>query len=155
MIKKDTHTLLKAKNNISRLLNVRIRSEKEICDRLQQKGYSQDIINDAVNYYKQLDLIDDENFTKQWIHSRLNKPFGLNRIKKELEAKGIDIDILQAAIDQAKETFPELDIVQELAQKRVSLYKNSDPMKAKQRVYGYLVRRGFNYSVINKVVREL
>lgn len=147
--------LFKAKDTVYRLLNFRERSEKEVRDKLRTKGISANTIDNCIRYFKDLDLIDDRQFAKKWINYRLNKPFGLSRISLELKQKGIDQAILKEALAESKENFDELAAVNELAIKRLEKYKNIDIAKTRQRLYGYLTRRGFSGNSIRKTLTEL
>ena len=147
--------LLKAKNTVFRLLNFRERSEKEIRDKLKTKSISSKTTDQCIKYFKELSLVDDRQFAQKWINYRLSKPFGINRIRLELKQKGISPEILEETLTQAQENFNEFDIVLELSQRRLEKYKNIDTNKAKQRLYGYLSRRGFSTSSIKKTLIEL
>ena len=145
----------KAHACIFRLLKLRLRSEKEIRDHLKRKNFSQSVIEHAAEYFKQADLINDRTFAKAWIASRLARPFGINRIRYELIQKGIDKELLNSELDQAKSRTDEQSSVRELALKQNAKHARLDKLKRKQRVYGYLLRKGFQAETINKVLREL
>ena len=152
---KRKEALQKAKDTIFRLLKFRPRSEKEIRDRLNNKNFQKENIDGAIQYFKDLQLIDDRQFARNWISSRLQRPFGPNRIRFELKEKGIHADILQEELKSATSNFPEEEIVLALAKKRASLYKDIEKNKIEQRVYNYLVRRGFNNRAILKAIKQL
>ena len=145
----------KAKASVFRLLKIRLRSEKEIRDKLAVKAFDNDVIEDVVQYFKDIELIDDSVFTEQWISSRLKKPFGARRIRSELLAKGIDRELLQEGLDRATEDYEEFSVVNELAQRRAAKYAHLPEEKIKQRTYAYLVRRGFSAAVIQKAIKAL
>ncbi len=145
----------KAQTTVFRLLRFRLRSEKELREKLKAKKFPATVIGQTIEHFKDLELIDDHRFARQWTSSRLKRPFGINRIRLELREKGIHSAIIEKAIEETAENYEELDIVTELAQRRASKYKNCDPAKIKQRVYGYLLRRGFSISSINKAIKAL
>ncbi len=148
-------TLSKAKLAVERLLKIRLRSEKEIKDKLKQKNFSTDVIDATIQYFKKLDLVNDRQFAQKWIESRLLKPFGINRIRFELRTKGVDEVIIQKQLEDALDDFPEEDVVSSLAQRRATLYKGIDKAKIKQRLYGYLVRKGFQSTAIFKALKKI
>lgn len=145
----------KARNAVFRLLKFRSRSEKEIHEKLKVKKLPDPVIKQTIAYFKDLDLINDHQFAKDWTSSRLKKPFGINRIRLELKKKGIDPTVIEATITDATDKYDEFEVVTRLARYRASKYKNIDPEKIQQRVYGYLLRRGFNLSVILKAIKTL
>ncbi|PIQ85592.1 MAG: hypothetical protein COV73_05630 [Candidatus Omnitrophica bacterium CG11_big_fil_rev_8_21_14_0_20_43_6] len=137
------------------LLKFRLRSENELKSRLKQKGFSQDLAADTVSFLKDKEFIDDRVFAKGWVFSRLKRPLGLRKIRQELAQKGIAKEIIQDALAQASQDYPESQIVSQLAKQRFSKLKGIEPLKAKARVYGYLMRRGFSPDLIGDVIKEL
>ena len=152
----DKDSLSKARTAVFRLLKIRIRSEQEIAERLKTKKFDSSIIKETIRYFKDIELINDRIFAQSWIRSRLNKPFGLGRIKNELKAKGISEDILQEELEKIKaDDYQESEIVLKVAQRRASIYRNVDPLKLKQRLFGYLARRGFSSESIYKALKKI
>ena len=145
----------RARNAVFRFLKNRLHSEKEIRDKLAKKKFDTQIITQTIQYFKDINLIDDRQFTQQWIASRLAKPFGINRIRFELNAKGIPKTILKEEIQNMFVQYPEVEIVTELLKKQKEKYHDADQMKIKQRLYGYLARRGFNNDAITKAMGQI
>jgi len=137
------------------LLKFRLRSERELKARLKQKGFSESLSQDTVTFLKDREFIDDRVFARGWVTSRLKRPFGLRRIKQELVQKGLDQEVIDNSLAQAKEHYSESQIVTQLAQQRFSRLKSVELIKAKARVYAYLIRRGFSPEVVGEVVKEL
>ncbi|MBI5415378.1 MAG: regulatory protein RecX [Candidatus Omnitrophica bacterium] len=150
---KDTVT--EAKNYIYRLLKIRFRSEKEVRDKLRQKGFSEPTADEAVDYFKGIGLVNDRQFTQKWISWRLAKPFGLKRIKLELKEKGITPELIEEQFAEAQSDYSEEAIVARLAQRQAVKHRGVPREKAKQRVYGYLMRRGFNPAAVFKAVKDI
>ena len=98
-------TLVQAKSYVFRLLKIRFRSEKEVRDKLGQKGFSEPTVDEAVGYFRSIGLIDDRQFARRWIASRLNKPFGVHRIRFELKEKGIAPEIIKQALDEKPDDY--------------------------------------------------
>jgi len=145
----------KAKEYAFLLLKFRLRSEKELLQRLKQKGFSGELCQDTVNFLKEKKFIDDRVFAKDWVSSRLKRPFGLRRIKQELVQKGLDKEVIQETFAQAKEDYDEGSVIKLLTEKRFSKLKGIEPLKAKQRVYAYLIRRGFSPDLIGETISKL
>ena len=144
--------LSSAKRIAYQLLKFRARSEREIRDRLRQKGFTAEIINQAVDRLYQLKYLNDRDFALAWANSRLLKPLGLRRIAFELKEKGISQEIIKETLGGIKEKYREYDIVMELTKTKLKKMKDVDDYKAKRRVYSFLARRGFNLDIINEVM---
>ncbi|MBN1869628.1 MAG: regulatory protein RecX [Candidatus Omnitrophica bacterium] len=145
----------KAQNTVCRLLKFRLRSEKELQDKLKAKNLPGSVIKQTIQHLKDIGLVDDLPFARQWVCSRLKKPFGINRIRLELKLKGVDPAAIETVIQETTGQYDELDVVTRLAQRQASKYKNIDHEKIRQRVYGYLQRRGFSTNVILKAIKTL
>ena len=152
-IVKDTFE--QAKGYIFRLLKIRFRSEREVRDKLRKKGFSEPTADDAVGYFKGIDLINDRLFAQKWIAWRLNKPFGIHRIRFELKEKGIAPELINEELGQAMLEYREIDVAGRLAKHQALKYRDIPREKVKQRVYGYLLRRGFNPAIVMKAIQDI
>lgn len=135
------------------LLNHRPRSEKEIRQRLAEKEFSVEQIDQVVEKLKLAGLIRDENFARMWIDSRKEfHPRSKNLMRYELKNKGIAEEHIDAALE-------ELPAEQELAAQAASHYirrlQGSDWETFRKRLSGYLSRRGFSYGTVAPLVKDL
>ena len=138
----------KAKGYAFLLLKFRLRSEREIRERLQRKKFSAEIVQEALSFLKEKSFLDDALFAREWISSRLKRPLALRRIGQELEAKGISEKIIQSQLGEAAKGYCEGAVIQQLAEEKIEKLRGIEPRKAKQRVYSYLLRRGFSPEAI-------
>ena len=145
----------KAESYAYRLLNYRPRTEQEIRDKLKKKGFTGDIIDCLVCKLKDRSLIDDHNFARLWIESRMqSSSHGFLRIRHELRQKGIDKNIIEDIAEQFKKDFNEPDMAKRLVEARLKSVCGLHKDKARQRLYSYLQRRGFSDSIIYKAINE-
>jgi regulatory protein len=142
----------KAKEYSFLLLKFRLRSEKEVYLRLKQKRFTEEVIRQVISFLKEKGFIDDAAFARAWAESRLKKPLGIRRIRQELVLKGIDKGIIEAALGEIKENYSERELVETLARERLNRLKGIEPRLARQRIFAYLVRRGFSPDVITEVL---
>ncbi len=150
--KNNEKDITRAKMSAFRLLKVRIRSERELQDRLAQNQFSLKIINVAIKDLKKIKLIDDNEFARSWIQSRINRGFGQRRIILELKQKSVSEKIIQNQFKKAQENYSPKAVIKQLIEKRLKRYKNLEPIKIKRRIYEFLVRRGFD---IDSILKEL
>lgn len=137
------------------LLKFRLRSEREIYQRLKKKKFAEEIIRETIAFLKAQEFIDDKLFAKSWIESRLKKPLGLTKIRQELELKGVLKEIIDSQINEFKPNYTESDIVTKLAKQRFDRLKNVEPQKAKRRIYAELLRRGFSAEAAADAINQL
>ncbi|MFA5156398.1 MAG: regulatory protein RecX [Candidatus Omnitrophota bacterium] len=145
----------KAKNYCFLLLKFRLRSENELRSRLKKKKFDEPVIRKAIDFLKEKKFIDDAAFARGWADSRLKKGMGARRIAQELALKGIDKRLIEGEVARIKEDYPETETALEIARRRKEKMKDVDPQKIRQRIYGYLIRRGFSPDVVIDVVNEL
>ncbi len=146
--------LEKARNYAFLLLKFRLRSEKELYQRLKRKKFEEPIISETLAFLKAKGFIDDETFARTWVASRLKRPLGLRRIRQELRAKGLDEEIIERQICEIKKDYPEEEIVRQLAGTKLDKMKDLDPRVAKRRVAAYLLRRGFPPETVADVMSQ-
>ena len=138
-----------------RFLKIRPRSIKELEVKLKDKGFTASEIAEAVEYCRQSRLLDDRAFTVAWVQYRLARPFGFQRIIRELKEKGVEESIIAQAIGRAKEEFSEEEAARALAQRRAERLTGIDPVKRKKRVLDFLIRRGFPMEAAYKAIKDL
>lgn len=147
--------LQKAKNYAFLLLKFRVRSEKEIRQRLKKKKFVPEIIEETLSFLKEKKFIDDNYFAKTWIASRIKKPLGIRRLRQELRIKGIDREIIESEISEIKNNYSEEDIVTQIAKEKLKKIKGIEPQKAKRRIYAYLLRRGFSPQIVIECLNQM
>ena len=145
----------KAKADASRLLRFRPRSVKEMAQRLKQKGHRGFMIAQIIDELKEKKMLDDKIFSRLWIGDRMNiKPSGRNLITRELKAKGVDDEIINAAFGEFGDSFDEYEIAMPLARGKMAHMKGIQKEKAKKKLLDFLGRRGFSYNTIWKIIKE-
>ncbi len=144
-----------AKNYAFLLLKFRQRSREELYQRLKNKKFNPDTIEKTLDFLQEKGFVDDEAFARTWINCRVKRPLGLYRIRRELNLKGVNKEIINAALEEAKKDYREDEVVHRLAKERSARAKGGDPKKTKQRIYAYLLRRGFSAEAIIKALSNL
>ena len=137
------------------MLKFRPRSEREIRQRLELKHYSPAVVAQTTEFLKSKRFIDDADFSRVWAQSRLEKSYGLRRIKAELKLKGVDSGIIEQVCGALALKYPEEETVGGLAREKFRQYKGTEPQKAKQRIFAYLIRRGFSPAIVTDVTEQL
>ena len=156
MKNKDKNTNLeKAKEYVFLLFKFRPRTEREIFARLKKKNFSDDIIGQTIFFLKEKGFINDSDFAKIWIDSRIKKPLGLRRIKQELQLKGIDKEIIDKRLEEIKKEYREEEIVRRVLTQKLKALQGVEPSKIKARLYGYLLRRGFSPDVVTGLLQQI
>jgi regulatory protein len=130
-------------------LSYRPRSESELRERLYRRGFSDDSIEAVIAKLKEQGLVDDMAFAQFWKDSRNSfSPRSQWLTKLELKRKGI----AQEIVDQVVDANNDKDSAYRAALSKARGLPCSDYERFRQRLGGYLRRRGFSYEVINHTV---
>lgn len=145
--------LTKAKNEAIRFLSYRPRSEWEIRNKLNSKNYQQNIISTVIDWLKEIDLINDREFSFQWIKYLIGKkPAGKIKLKNELYKKGISREIINCVIDLFfSQEEDELELAEQLINKKHNSLLSKNTKLEPSKIIGLLKRQGFSDSVIQKI----
>ena len=107
---------------------------------------------EVADYLEEAQYIDDSDYARRFILDAMRiKKHGLVRIKRDLVQKGVDRQIIDSVIENL-----ELDTSSVLTDLIASKAFNMDLNDEKQlnRLYGFLLRRGFKYGDINEALYE-
>ncbi len=158
-----------------RFLGIRLRSEKEIRDKLkewmkkdswaypQQEGESE-VGNRVVEQLKKDRFLDDKRFAEEWIASRMrSKPRGEVILRMELAQKGIDRFLIEDVLDEAlRKNNPENSeegsvraMALKIGLKNVRKLQGEDDRAFKFKMSQILARKGFEGGTIKSVVDEI
>ncbi len=138
-------------NRILKFINIRPRSEKEVVDYLKRKRI--DVLKHRyiIERIKNLNLLDDFEFTKFWIESRISQGKSKKSIVYELKIKGISKEILEEVFNKME--IDELKIAKELVAKKRYKWQKYDEKTRKQKISQYLLSKGYDWNVINDVIK--
>lgn len=91
----------KANNYALNLLSFRSRTEKEVSGKMIEKGYEEEIIDNAIGFLMKYNFINDKVFTESFVKDKSSlQKVGYNRIKSELLKKGVDKETISEIIDK-------------------------------------------------------
>lgn len=135
-----------------RFLEYRPRSESELRDRLQRRGFIVDNIDSTINKLKEQGLVDDSSFARFWTENRESfSPRSQYFTRRELAQKGVAPEIAEEAVSSIDDT----ESAYRTALQRASRIRAVDYRDFRNRLGGYLRRRGFGYETINKTVEKI
>ena len=135
----------------ARSLSYRLRSESEIREKLQRRGFHREIIEAVVTKLKRDGTVDDVAFAEFWKDNRESfSPRSQRLTRLELRRKGVDNEVISQVIDSVDDS----DSAYRAAQRKIR-HLPSDYQSFRRRLGGYLRRRGFDYGVINHTLERI
>lgn len=136
------------------LLTHRGRSEHELRQRLRQKGFTAEAIDDAIARVTGWGYLDDEQFASAWVEQRsASRPRSRRALQHELREKGVDREIITSTIEDAG--IDELSDARQLAASKWRKDRDLPFDKRRQRTASFLARRGYGWDVAKQVLNEL
>ena len=144
--------LEEARDKALSFLEVRPRSEREIRERLKKKSFPDEIIDQVLTRLGDVKLVDDRDFAKFWVENREGfKPRSKRALQYELRQKGVSSENITRAVKKVDET----DSAYRAAHSKALRYQSLDAVAFREKLSGFLARRGFDYSITKKTVERL
>ena len=130
----------------------KMRTSKEVYDKLLELGFEEEIINGVIFDLKQLEYINDEEYAKKFIESnKKSKKISKSMIKLKLKNKGIDGEIIEKYLE--KLAVSDFDAIEKVLIKKK--FSDDLPFEEKNRILAYCVRKGFSLDEVLKVIKEI
>ena len=127
------------------------KTEAQLRKKLEESEYPKEAVESAIAYVTSYGYLDDRRYAEHYIEWK-KQGKGKARLKMELAQKGISREIIEEVLESTDFGETREMIRQIILKKR----KTNIPMneKEKQRLYGFLMRKGFPSSDILAVMRE-
>ncbi len=151
------HTVLpkRAKLRAMNLLQKKQYTQKQLTDKLKEGLYPPEIIEEAIAYVKSFRYLDDLQFAVDYItYHEASK--SERKMTCDLLQKGIDKDVVKKAFDAWRVlggSQNEEEMIRALLKKKH--YSFDCEFKEKQKIYAFLLRKGFSMENVNKVLGGL
>ena len=130
-------------NKCVKYIGVRLRSTNEIKEYMKRKNVDNNLIYETIDKLKKNKLLDDEAFTKAFIHDKLNfTTMGPYKIRMELGKHKIENSIIDKYIYDIDESFLEEKINKQIT--KLLKRKNTN----KNKIYHYLLNLGYSSELI-------
>jgi len=124
-------------------------SRKELQRKLTEKGVSPEEAAEAVEYLVSLGFVDDARYAALVLRQYAGKGYGKNRVRMELQRRGLDRDVIDNALAEMPEQEDTLDRL--LQQKLRGSFDRANIKKATDA----LLRKGYGYEEISSALHRL
>ena len=137
------------------LLSVRSRGEKELRQKLLEKGFSKEQVDVAMNMLIQRGYIDDISFAREYAEYLLKKGYGGFAIKQRLYQKGIDGETVCMVIEELDSDDNMAAALEYGKRAFAKALREDDTYKRKQKFIASMGRHGFGYEIAKNVYDRL
>ena len=142
--------LKEAKLKALQLLTGMDRTENQLREKLKQKEYPTEIVEQVIEYVKSFGYINDERYAQRYIEYKKTRK-SKKELYMELVQKGIDKEQIASALNEYYVDEDEEEAIRLLAaKKRIDVSESS--VIEKKKFCDYLLRKGFNYGSVRKVL---
>ncbi|MDO4622465.1 MAG: regulatory protein RecX [Eubacteriales bacterium] len=140
----------KAAARAMKLLLFKPRTTRELEDRLREEEFDEDDIAAAVAYCRSFGYVNDARYAENYVVSMKERKSHA-MIRRELEGKGLDSSLIEAAFDEVP--FEESDLAYDLVRKKCGSPHHMEE-KELRRTFNFLARKGISSGTIWGAIRR-
>lgn len=143
----------RAKLRAMNLLQKRSYTEKQLRDKLKEGFYPEKIMDEAIEYVKSFHYVDDYQYAVDYITCYETRK-SRKKLEMELTMKGVSKSVIADSFREWENrggTQDEVAMIQELLEKKH--YSPECDMKEKNRIYAFLLRRGFSIEKVQEAMK--
>jgi regulatory protein len=152
---------IEVRNSAFRYLSRRIHSRGELELKLLKKKYPNKTIKRVLNELGEKNYLNDKEFCEKFLEEKIySKKWGLVKIIAHLRNKGIDEAVIQDVINKNDLKEVTTNNINRLINNKLRFLKNKNlsDTKLKQRLFSFLISRGFTFeeskNAIDKLMRQ-
>lgn len=143
--------MLRAKKKAMSLLQHNDRTEWQLRDKLTKSGFSENAVNEAVEYVRSFHYIDDERYAIRFVEI-YHESRSIKRLRQDLYKRHVSEELIELAIenidnDDSAALSRELDRIRDKA--------GAMTYEEQQKVAARLYRKGFRMSDIMNGIRNI
>ncbi len=151
----DNEGLARAKQICWRLLARRDHGEEELARKLSRRGFAAAVITETIDYFRGLGYLNDKLFAAgQARRLAEDKGLGDRRLHSSLLQKGISASLAEEAITAIRQEWSEEQALRSLIKKKTKSRPLREDPQGKQRLYRYLLGRGFPPGLICELIKR-
>jgi len=146
-------SLAKVRKYALMLLSYRDRSEKEIKERLERKGFEDEYIKAVIGEFKEKGLIDESKFARILKEDAIKRKYlSINSAKQHIIKKGIPKDVVEQIFSEEK--IDDTETARRLIERRMKMLETHSKNEIAKKLYNLLIRKGYSYEIIRKILIE-
>ena len=142
-------------NQCLSLLEIKMRTEKEIRENLDKKGFEKQYINNSIEKLKSEGYLNDKKYIEAYTNDKLTlTSMGPYKIKRNL----LDLELSEELIDEYLETIPYetwKEKLKNIINKRLKLMKNKSINTIKNKLKVDLFNLGYQSELIDELLYDI
>jgi regulatory protein len=142
-----------AQQSAIKLLNFRSQTQKELSQKLIEKGFSVSQIEQVLQRLTENGLVEDDRYAKMWVENRNEfHPRSQRLIRLELKQKGIEDETIESALGSSAD---DTELATRAAMQQIRKYDHLEWPEFRKKLSAFLMRRGFSYGTIAPVIQSV
>jgi regulatory protein len=126
---------------------------QEVRENLLKHEIPEPVIEEVIKRLQETNLLNDQQFAQAWVENRNTfRPRSRRALAMELRHKGLDDEVVQ---DTLNNNVDENALALEAARKYVRKVQQLEWPNFRQKLGGFLGRRGFSYGIVAPVLRQV
>ena len=137
------------------MLNIRMRTETEIREKMATRGYYESVINTVIDRLYADRYLDDERYAEVYIESmKRHKYYGAFMMRKRLYEKKVPKEIIASKLAELLTESDEIEIATRYVEKEFGPVPEVQKFNydEKQKIMRRLLSRGFGLDVVKRLV---
>ena len=141
-----------------RLLTARAYTSRDLRRKLDQRGFDREEAEATIERLESNGLLNDERYAEEFARQRLvNQGSSRRRVEQLLARKGISREVATFAAEKVIEE-EEVDLIaamERIARKKLMSLGELDVRVKRQRLFGFLARKGYDLDEIEQVMSRV
>ena len=131
------------------------RSHYEVEQKLKElKTLNEDERGEILIWLIQNNFLNEERFSKSYARGKFyQKKWGKIKIKQGLKQKRIPTNLIDKGIEEINEDDYKSTLM-ELTEKKWNIIRESEVYLKKKKIYNYLLQKGYEYNLINEILKN-
>jgi regulatory protein len=136
-----------------KFISYKPRTKFEVVKKLRENDFDEGSISIVMEMLIEKGYVNDSHYAKNWVENRsIYKPRSKKLITWELKNKQISEEIIS---EVTGDMIPEEKLAMLAAEKYTRRLSGNEKEVFFRRLSGYLIRRGFSYSIVNVTVQKI
>jgi regulatory protein len=132
------------------------RTEYQVRLSLEKAEYSEDEIDDALNFLKEFNYVDDYAYAHKYLALLMDKKRGSRRIRDDMRRHGLTPEVIdQVMLDDYSEEIEKEHALSRARKIYEGLKPDEDRYKVPHKISLKLLYHGFDYEAINYAISEV
>ncbi|MEO9512396.1 MAG: regulatory protein RecX [Flavobacteriaceae bacterium] len=155
MIVHKAHSVTEATKKLESYCAYQERCHREVHDKLRAMRMIPEAIDQIISHLIKENYLNEERFAKSFARGKFSiKKWGKNRITNELKQRQISRFNIKIALAEINEE-DYYTTLNELALKRLTQIKETNPQRKRKKLADYLLYRGWESNLVYEKLKEL